>query len=275
MVPIASQGGESVADGATRRVDEDALFEGRLKLYQPARGFGYRANVDALLLAGFACREGKPARLAVDLGAGVGALGLSLLYFGAARRVEFIERDAVAADLCVRNLKANGWHEQGAVHVGDVASLESLAPNLVHHADLVVANPPYFSNRARATGSEVKGSARSLARRGELEPFLHACTEAMGRRGRLCIVYPAAELLGAMARARRLGLVPKRLRFVHGRPDRPARVALLEFALAKDGGLVVQPPLVEFDAENQAAPELSRLLAGSLRPPSMTPSDSR
>src|SRR5690242_8238719 len=90
-------------------VDEDALFHGKVTLHQPAKGFGYRANVDALLLAAFAAKIGRPASLAVDLGAGVGAVGLSLLYFGAAQRVAFLERDGTAAELCRRNLAANGW----------------------------------------------------------------------------------------------------------------------------------------------------------------------
>jgi tRNA1Val (adenine37-N6)-methyltransferase len=244
------------------RVDEDALFRGRLKLFQPAKGFGYRTNVDALLLAAFASSRGRTARLAVDLGAGVGAVGLSLLHFGAARRVEFLERDAFAAELCLRNLRANEWGAAGSVIVGDIAgSLAALAPRLVHRADLVVANPPYFPERTRR-GAPPSEPSRARARRGKLEPFLRAALDAMGRRSRLCIVYPAADLLSTMTAARQLGLVAKRLRLVHGRPDRPARVALLEFARAKDGGLVVEPAFVEFDAENRALPELSRLLDG-------------
>jgi tRNA1Val (adenine37-N6)-methyltransferase len=248
------------SDQGDGRIDEDALFRGRLKLYQPAKGFGYRTNVDALLLAAFARSRRRAARVAIDLGAGVGAVGLSLLHLGAARRVEFVERDAFAADLCQRNLRANEWDGVGSVIVGDITdSLASLAPRLVHRADLVVANPPYFSERPRP-GAAPSEASRARARRGKLEPFLRAALDAMGTRSRLCIVYPAADLLVTMTAARKLGLVPKRLRLVHGRPDRPARVALVEFARAKDGGLVVEPALIEFDAHNRPSPELSRLL---------------
>ncbi|HEY3592689.1 MAG TPA: hypothetical protein VGL13_02405, partial [Polyangiaceae bacterium] len=66
----------------------------------------------------------------------------------------------------------------------------------------------------------------------------------------------------AMTEARRLALVAKRMRFVHARADRAARVVLIELALAKDGGLVVEPPFVEQDAHRRATPELSRLLDG-------------
>jgi tRNA1Val (adenine37-N6)-methyltransferase len=245
-------------------VDEDALFLGAVTLYQPAKGFGYRTNVDALLLAAFACSTGRAARLAIDLGAGVGAVGLSLLHWGAARRVEFVERDPFAAELCRRNVRANGWADVAAVTVGNLRhSLRALSPALLHRADLVVANPPYFSAPARVRPGAAGAPSRDEARHGDLEPFLRAAVEAMGRRSKLCIVHPAAQLLSTMTQARDLALVPKRLRFVHGRPGRPARIALLELALARDGGLVVEPALVEFDDDQQPLPELSRLLAGS------------
>jgi len=245
-------------------VEEDALFHGAVTLHQPAKGFGYRVNVDALLLAAFAARAGRAARIAVDLGAGVGAVGLSLLHFGAAQRVAFVERDGTAAELCRQNLSANGWAEAGAVTVGDLSSsLRALAPELLHRADLVVANPPYFSEAGRARLEGAAPSPRAGARRGDLEPFLRAAVDAMGRRSRFCLVYPATALLSTMSEARELGLVPKRLRFVHGRAERPARVALLELAFAKDGGLIVEPALVEFDDDNRPLPELSLILAGS------------
>jgi tRNA1Val (adenine37-N6)-methyltransferase len=60
--------------------------------------------------------------------------------------------------------------------------------------------------------------------------------------------------------ARQTGLEPKRLRFVHGRPDRPARIALVELSRANAGGLVVQPPLVETLGNGRATPELTALL---------------
>lgn len=254
---------DEAAPGAVP-VEEDALFHGKVTLHQPAKGFGYRANVDALLLAAFAARAGRTVRLAVDLGAGVGAVGLSLLHFGAVQRVVFVEKDGAAAELCRRNLAANGWADAGAVIGGDLSrSLRALAPELLHRADLVVANPPYFSEPGRPRAADAPPSARAAARRGDLEPFLRAAVDALGRRSRFCLVYPAAELLSTMSEARELGLVPKRMRFVHGRADRPARVALLELALAKDGGLVVEPALVEFDGDNRPLPELSRVLAGS------------
>ena len=72
-----------------RAVTEDALFEGRIRFFQPASGNGYRANVDALLLGAVRGRGDRMARRAVDLGAGAGAVGLTLLYLGIAEQRRF------------------------------------------------------------------------------------------------------------------------------------------------------------------------------------------
>ena len=200
------------------------------------------------------------ARLAVDLGGGAGAVGLSLLYLGTAARVAFVERDPVLIALCQKNLEANRFVSRAGVHEGDLAhALESIAPKLLHAADLVVTNPPYVApHRDTRVEVEARTTARRLARHGELLPFLRAALDALGRRGRVCLCYPAHALLEVTTQARQTGLEPKRVRFVHGRHGRPARIALLELSRAKAGGLVVEPPLIETGADGKRTPELAR-----------------
>jgi tRNA1Val (adenine37-N6)-methyltransferase len=263
---VKRRGAASAGDAGRRPHDagisEDTLFGGRIKFFQPAPGHGYRANVDAILLAAFSARANRVSRFAVDLGAGAGAVGLSLFYRGTAERVAFVERDPTLAALCVRNLEANRLAARGSVHPGDIErTLASVAPKLLHAADLVVANPPYVApHRDARARAETRTLARRLARHGELLPFLRAAADALGRRGRACLCYPAHALLEVTTQARQMGLEPKRVRFVHGRPDRPARIALVELSRAKAGGLVVEPPLVETGADGRRTPELASLL---------------
>lgn len=237
---------------------DDAIFGGAVVLSQPARGHGYRANVDAILLAAFATR-GRPARLAVDLGAGVGAVALALDHLGGARNVVLVERSAALASLAARNVAQNGLGARGRVVEADLAGgLARVASELVRAADLVVANPPYVTT---ARDERERGLAeRWHARHGELAPFVRAAADALGARGRACFVYPAHALLDLFALARRAGLEPKRVRMVHGSADRPARVALVETTRGKPGGLCVEPALVEMVGGVRSA-ELSSLLA--------------
>jgi tRNA1Val (adenine37-N6)-methyltransferase len=237
-------------------VTQDSLFGGALALKQPR--VGYRANVDALILAAFAAR-GRPAELAVDLGAGVGTVALVLARAGAARRLVLVEGQSELAALARENLAANGF--TGSVEERDLEA-RGLPRSLAQKASLVVCNPPFFPP---ASGTPAAGRARA-SRSGELMPFVRAARLALsGPRTRAAFCYPAAALAELLASARDARLVPKRLRLVHARAEEPARLALVELRIAKPGGLVVEPPLVEWLKDRVRSPELARIVAGELR----------
>jgi len=226
---------EEARDDGGRALTKDGLSG--LVLWQPARGAGYRVNVDALHLARFA--SARPARDALDLGSGVGAVGLVLLRDGGARRVTFVERNASLVALCTRNVAENGFTPAARVVTADVARHEAIAP--APFADLIVANPPYvLEGRGRPPRPEVRAS-----RQGDLEPFVACARALLGKRGRVCFVYPAHEAMRLFLTLRSAGLEPKRARYVHAAEDRHARVVLVEARAGKPGGLVIEAPLIE------------------------------
>jgi tRNA1Val (adenine37-N6)-methyltransferase len=231
---------------------KDALFGGKVVLFQPARGKGYRTNVDALLLAAFAVGR-READVAFDLGAGVGAVGLSLLRLGAARRVVMVEVDGRTAAIARRNLEANAWGARGEVVHADVTEV---ARERRGEASLVVCNPPYVPPGKGRVAPE-----QARARSGEVGVFIAAARQIAGRKARVCFVYPAQELgamLGGMAAE---GLHAKRMRMVHATATAPARVVLIEARAGRAGGLLVVPPLVERD-EGGYTREMKAVLSG-------------
>jgi tRNA1Val (adenine37-N6)-methyltransferase len=246
----------------TAEVTHDALFAGGLSLRQPARHAGYRVNVDAILLAAFAAHRlgdengaasAMSARHAVDLGSGVGAVGLTLLHLSAAARVTMVEIDASLARLARGNAEDNGWADRvDVIH----ASVSDASEDLRGEADLVVCNPPYVTP---GRGREPKGRVRS-AKVGRLDDFLDAARCIAGRRARAAFVYPAIEATTLLTALRARGLEPKRLRPVHGRPTDKARVVLVECAAGKPGGLVLEPPLVETNADGSRSATIATLL---------------
>lgn len=215
---------------------KDAIFGGRVVIFQPPRGKGYRTNVDALLLADFAS-SARSVSVAFDLGAGVGAIGLSLLWLGAAHQVVFVELDPVTAALAKRNLEANGWGDRGEVIRADV---REVAEPRRGAANLIVCNPPYV-----APGRGRVPPAEALARSGEVEIFVRAARQIGGRHARFAFVFPASELTHLLATLANSGLYAKRLRFVHATGDVPARIVLVETVAGRPGGLSVLPALVE------------------------------
>ncbi|MCL2777829.1 MAG: methyltransferase [Polyangiaceae bacterium] len=231
----------------------DTLFGGRVALTQPAKKCGYRVNVDALLLAAFA-RSARTAKFALDLGAGAGAVGLSLLHLGAAHHVTMIEIDPELARLARANAHANGWADRVTVLTCDV---EEYASDRAHGitADLVVCNPPYVPP---GRGREPLGPV-ARAKMGALDAFVCAARVLAGQRARVCFVYPAVEAASLFESVRQRGLEPKRLRIVHAKPLENARIVLVECVPGRRGGLVVEPPLVETDGHGKRSPELDAL----------------
>ena len=207
-----------------------------MAIHQPKKGEGYRANVDAIWLARFAAT--KTARIAFDLGAGSGAVGLELSSLGGAKHVTFVEIDPEAAAHCEKNVEARGLAAD--VLVGDCLNV---AETHRGEADLVVCNPPYVAIGAGRPSPEPR---RAKARQGDLARFVAAARVVLGKRGRAAFVYPANNLTTLLATLRDAGLEPKRLQFVHANANANARIALVEAKPAKAGGLASLPPL--FDA---------------------------
>ena len=213
----------------------------RLSLRQPARGEGYRVNVDALHLAAFA----RPVRgTLVDLGAGVGAVGLSIALRSQPRRVLLVEIDRAAASIAQQNAALNGLADCVLVVTLDVLEAAKAHAGV---AALVVSNPPYFE-----PGTGRAARAAPHARMGELGRFVDAARLLLGRRGRVCFVYPARDVVRLVGTLRAAGLEPKRMQFVHAKRDRPARICLVEATPGKPGGLVTEPPLFEDDCTPEA-----------------------
>jgi tRNA1Val (adenine37-N6)-methyltransferase len=217
------------------------LLGGKLQLLQPTTG--YRVNVDSLLLVGFA-GERRVERV-VDLGAGVGILGLLAVRLGLASRALLVESSPQLAELSRRNLERSGLP-------GSVLELDLTRQRLCESgAPLVLCNPPYYPPTShRPSHSPEKAGARS----GELAPFLRAAASALARKtGRALFSYPAGLLPELLAAASAAALVPKRLRLVHARATQPARLALVELRAARPGGLVVEAPLIEWIGSRRSA----------------------
>lgn len=233
-------------------VTRDALLRGRLSLYQPRAG--YRTNVDALWLAAFAKHEKKAIR-AIDLGAGVGAVGLATLVMGVAERATLVDLDPDLVALATRNCE--GFEAEA--HVVDLE--DRLPESLTARFDLALANPPYGDPRDVTSPDPKRARARTAGEK-TLPGFVRAARASLGAKGRACFVYAARELPRLLELLVASGLEPKRMRLVHPRANEPARVALVEAKPARPGGLRVESPLVVMNEDGTWTDEARAILEG-------------
>src|SRR4051794_17371318 len=144
---------------------EDAVLNGRLVLRQ-LRG-GHRFGHDAILLA--AATQACAGERAVELGAGVGAAGLSLAHRVAGLAVTLVELDSALADLARENASRNSLGDRVTVATLDVAApqREFAAAGLFPESFArVLMNPP-FNDPARQNVSP--DAQRRLAHAGSRE----------------------------------------------------------------------------------------------------------
>lgn len=226
-------------------VSRDGL--GRFEFLQPRRG--YRFSIDSVLLAAFAGRARGPV---VDLGAGCGVLCVLLASAGCRGPFLAVELDQLAARCCRENLAAAGLAGK-AIQADLTQPHPDLGPGAFR---LAVSNPPFFRE---GSGRLPPDPSRARARHElslEAADLWERASRLLERGGRLVCCWPPARLVEALAGLEAARLAPKRLRLVHGRLERPARLALIE--AVKDGGvqLNVEPPLAVYGRGRAYTPEV-------------------
>jgi tRNA1(Val) A37 N6-methylase TrmN6 len=226
---------------------EDALLGGRVRLLQPR--LGYRVAVDAVLLAA-AVDADRQSRI-LDLGAGVGAVGLCIASRIADCHVLGVELQATLAALAERNAALNGLSERVRTIVHDLA--EPL-PAEIADFDHVASNPPYL---AAAVADPPPDPAKALATVESTAPlarWLAIATRAVKPAGTLTIIHRSDRLDEIAAHLERLGwgdltvkpLAPARRVLVRARrADTPVRHQRPALVLHRpDGGYTDQAEAV-------------------------------
>lgn len=241
----------------TLETTEDAFFGGALRLLQPRRG--HRIGTDAVLLAASCPPD---ARKIVDLGCGIGAVGLRAAQTRPDAQVRLVDRDAAVLDLAGRNILANGLAARCVAVSAD--AFAKTAPDLGlpgdGRADVVLTNPP-FDEAGTVRVSPVAGRAAAHVLEGDLDGWIVAGLRMLRPAGRIVVIHraDALERLLAAMKGRFGGVV---LRAVHPRADAPAARLLLCATAGSRAPLKLLPPLVLHGPGGGFTPEADALHTG-------------
>lgn len=223
----------------------DILF-GALRIYQPDENSGPRVNVDTVLLADFA--RFSPRARVLEMGCAHGAISLILAKRRAlsgkpagAPRIEGIDINEALIRMASENATINALADDTFFSVRDLRDCrKDYKPETF---DVVVMNPPYDEpGRSRPSPREPLASAMH----GSECTLLDAVATAkylLRNGGRFFLVMRAQRAGELFALLDERNVKPKRVRFVHPKPDRDASVVLVEAVRAAGSGLVVEPPI--------------------------------
>ena len=221
----------------TVEIVENALLGGRVRLRQPAKG--YRAGMDAALLA--AALAAEPGERVIEAGCGAGAVLMQIAARHPGAALTGLERDPAMAALARENAVLNGV--DASILQGDVAAgfrALDLPP-----FDQAVSNPPFFDDPTalRAPAESKRGAW--MADDG-LKAWTTFLLKSVREGGRIVVIHRAdrlADLLALLGETAGSFAV----RGVHPHADEPAKRVLVQAIKTGKAPLRLLPPLVLHD----------------------------
>lgn len=241
-------------------VTDDAFLGGALAILQPRAG--YRAGLDAVMLAATVQGEtSRPLRV-LDVGAGVGTAGLCV-----ARRIPFaevvlLEREPRLATLAAENIRRNGLEDRvRIVNLAVGASAAELrAAGLAEESfGHVIANPPYHDVGAGTLPPDATKAAAHAMPDDELDRWARFMARMAAPRGRATIVYKAQALQRVLAALdQRFGDV--RILPLHPRPGDAAHRVIIEGVKGSRAPMQLLAGFVLHTDGNEFTPEAGAIL---------------
>lgn len=235
----------------------DYFLGDKLALRQPVKG--YRAGIDAVLLAATAQSGDAPV---LDVGAGVGTVGLCAAIRCPDLDVTLVERVPALADLARANIVANRLQDRVRVveaEIGETLPADAARALKASSFAHVLANPP-FHDEGAGTSSLWPLKAVSHAMTSDaLELWARFMARMAAPGGRATLIHKAEALPRILAafenRFGALTILP-----IYPREGAPAIRVIVEGVKGSRAPLVLKPGLVLHGVGNAFLPEIDGIL---------------
>ena len=224
---------------------DDAFLDGALHILQPAAG--YRAGIDAVLLAAAVPAAADKPERALDVGAGVGTAGLCLARRSPLVSVTLFERETALASLARANVERNVLDCSVSVAAGDLATAtaaELAALGLAADSfDHVLANPPFHATGdGTPSGDTIKAGANAMPA-GGFETWARFIARFARPGGTATVIHKAEALAEVLAGlSGRFGAL--KVKPIHAREGEPAIRVIVQGIKASRAPLTLASPLV-------------------------------
>ena len=253
-----------LVDGLTIASDEtlDAI-SGHFRLFQLREG--HRFSTDDILTAWYGTAWCPTARTALDLGSGIGTVGMIVAWRLPGARLVTVEAQSQSVALARKSARFNGVGERYEIREGDFREAGVLREGELF--DLVTGSPPYFPPGSGIESEHPQKLACRFELRGTVADYCAAAAKHLAPGGFFACVFPyePAQLTRVESGAREAGLVIVRRRPVVFREGEPPLVGLFGMMRAGDlpewfrGQTWTEPELIIRTREGKIHPEYSAL----------------
>lgn len=168
-------------------------------VYQRRRG--HRYSTDDLTTAWFGASHQPTATRLLDLGSGLGSVGLFVLWrqlqneaIAPSVRLTTIEAQEQSFKLQLANHWMNGVEDRVNAHQGDLRSLHAGAyPIAPGSFDLVTGSPPYFETDKAIVSADSQRAHARFELRGDVSDYCVAASYALAPQGRFAFCLPTGQ----------------------------------------------------------------------------------
>jgi tRNA1Val (adenine37-N6)-methyltransferase len=214
---------------------------------------GHRFSADDLLTAWAAVCAQPAACQLLDLGAGIGSVGLLALWkLPTAGHLTMVEVQALSHTLAYRTVIYNGLAGQVTLHHQDLRAWPGGA------FDLVTASPPYLPVSHGVQPQHPQKAAARFELHGDIFDYCQAAARSLAAQGLFCFCHAADDPRPEHA-IRRAGLTLVHRQEVYFRASQPPHMAL--FTCAWEGVRTDPPPFVIRDLAGRWTAEYLALRA--------------
>lgn len=239
----------------------DAI-SGRFRIFQLKDG--HRFSTDDILTAWYGTSWCPTARTALDLGSGIGSVGMICAWRLPGARFVTVEAQPESVALAKKSARYNGLTDRYEIRTGDFRE-----PGVVRDEerfDLITGSPPYWPLDAGVKSEHPQKIACRFEVRGSIADYCSRAAKHLAPGGFFACVFqiePASQLARVHEAAKTAGLVIVRQRPVIFREDEPPLIGLFAMTRAEDlpewfrGQTWTEPPLTIRTREGRIHPEYS------------------
>jgi tRNA1(Val) A37 N6-methylase TrmN6 len=238
----------------------DAI-SGHFRLFQLRDG--HRFSTDDILTAWYGTSWCPTAQTALDLGSGIGTVGMIAAWRLPGARFVTVEAQTESIALARKSARYNGVTDRYEIREGDFRDAGVLRPE--EKFDLITGSPPYFPLGAGVESEHPQKLACRFELRGTVGDYCSTAAKHLASGGVFACVFPTepAQLARVEAGAKEANLVIVRRRPVVFREGDPPLVALFGMMCAEDlpewfrGQTWVEPDLIIRNRKGEIHPEYS------------------
>lgn len=228
---------------------------GPLRIFQRAKG--HRHGIDDATTGWYALQKAPSAESCLDLGTGVGTVGLIVLWgLGGKASLTCVEAQDVSYALLRANIACNQLESRVTAIHGDLRDLQ-----LSQKFPLVTGSPPYFPIEKGTLPADTQKAHARFELRGHVGDYAEAARRHLAPGGVFVFCFPFQQKARCIDLVHGTGFRIVSIRDVHPRRDRPPLFSLYSAKLDRTGSIEEEPPFVVAEADGSYTREMIEMQA--------------